>query len=63
MGSLFIYSLFMKKELTSKTKLNRAAAKSKKLTPFIKSLSGIIKLSTDYNHQKEYVNFLADKYQ
>jgi dsDNA-specific endonuclease/ATPase MutS2 len=33
-----------------------------KITPLVKSLSGIIKLPKDYNHKKGYSNYLTNKY-
>lgn len=36
---------------------------SEKITPLVKSLSGIIDLPADYNHKKNgYADFLIDKY-
>jgi hypothetical protein len=32
------------------------------ITPLVKSLSGIIDLSSDFDHQKGYTDFLTDKY-
>ena len=36
--------------------------KKEKITPLVRSLSGIIDLSKDYNHKKSYGDFLIDKY-
>jgi dsDNA-specific endonuclease/ATPase MutS2 len=33
-----------------------------KITPLVKSLSGIIKLPNDYDHQKDYSDYLTNKY-
>lgn len=33
-----------------------------KITPLVKSLSGIIDLPRGYDHKKEYGDFLANKY-
>jgi hypothetical protein len=33
------------------------------ISPLVKSLSGIIKLSKDFNHKKNYADYLAGKYQ
>lgn len=33
-----------------------------KITPLVKSLSGIIKLPKDYNHKKGYSDYLTNKY-
>lgn len=33
-----------------------------KITPLVKSLSGIINLPRDYNHKKDYADFLTGKY-
>lgn len=35
---------------------------SKKITPLVKSLSGIIDLPKDYNSKKDYTDFLINKY-
>ena len=35
---------------------------SKKITPLVKSLSGIIDLPKDYNHKKDYADYLINKY-
>jgi len=32
------------------------------ISPLVKSLSGIIKLSKDFNHKKEYSDYLSEKY-
>lgn len=32
------------------------------ITPLVKSLSGIIELPNDYNHKKDYSDYLTDKY-
>ena len=36
--------------------------KEEKITPLVKSLSGIINLSKDYDHKKDYSDFLLNKY-
>lgn len=36
--------------------------KEEKITPLVKSLSGIITLPEDFNHKKEYFDFLTNKY-
>lgn len=36
--------------------------KEEKITPLVKSLSGIIKLPKDYDHRKDYSDFLVNKY-
>jgi len=33
-----------------------------KITPLVKSLSGIIKLPNDYDHKKDYSDYLINKY-
>ncbi len=33
-----------------------------KITPLVKSLSGILELPKNYNHKKEYAGYLTDKY-
>jgi len=32
------------------------------ITPLVKSLSGVISLSKNYNDKKEYTNYLTNKY-
>jgi hypothetical protein len=34
----------------------------KKITPLVKSLSGIINLQMDYDHKKDYTDYLINKY-
>lgn len=34
----------------------------KKITPLVKSLSGIIDLPASYNHKKDYTDYLMRKY-
>jgi len=36
--------------------------KEETITPLVKSLSGIIKLPSNFNVKKEYTNFISDKY-
>jgi hypothetical protein len=36
--------------------------KEEKITPLVKSLSGIVNLPKDFNHKKGYSDFLIDKY-
>jgi hypothetical protein len=33
-----------------------------KITPLVRSLSGIIDLPDDYDHKKDYADYLAKKY-
>ena len=33
-----------------------------KITPLVRSLSGIIDLPNDYDHKKDYTDYLAKKY-
>lgn len=33
-----------------------------KITPLVKSLSGIIDLPEDYDHKEDYTEYLTDKY-
>ncbi|MDP2385568.1 MAG: hypothetical protein Q8M29_04300 [Bacteroidota bacterium] len=51
--------LKLDKDITKKTK---AYNKSKEITPLVKSLSDIVELPKDYNHKKEYTNYLINKY-
>jgi hypothetical protein len=32
------------------------------ITPFVESLSGVIKLPSDFDYKKEYGDYLAEKY-
>jgi hypothetical protein len=32
------------------------------ITPLVKSLSGVIKLDTDFNHKESYTDYLIEKY-
>ena len=36
--------------------------KEEKITPLVKSLSGIIDLPTDFDYQKGYIDYLTNKY-
>jgi hypothetical protein len=45
--------------------LYRASSQEKEepvISPLVKSLSGIIKLSKDFSHKKGYSDFLSEKY-
>jgi hypothetical protein len=33
-----------------------------KITPLVKSLSGVVKLPTDYDYRKDYTDYLEKKY-
>jgi hypothetical protein len=37
-------------------------SKKIKITPLVKSLSGVIKLPVDYDYKKDYVDYLTKKY-
>ena len=37
-------------------------SKDIEITPLVKSLSGVIKLSSDYDFKKDYSDYLSDKY-
>ena len=37
-------------------------SENEKITPLVKSLSGIIDLPENYDHKKEYADHLANKY-
>jgi len=43
-------------------KITSDDVKKEKITPLVKSLSGILDLSTDYNHKKDYTDYLINKY-
>lgn len=34
----------------------------RKITPLVKSLSGVIDLPKDFNHKKDYTDYLINKY-
>jgi dsDNA-specific endonuclease/ATPase MutS2 len=36
--------------------------RKEKITPLVKSLSGIVKLPKEYDHKKDYSDYLTDKY-
>jgi deoxyxylulose-5-phosphate synthase len=37
-------------------------SKKIKITPFVKSLSGVVKLQADYDYKKDYTDYLTKKY-
>jgi dsDNA-specific endonuclease/ATPase MutS2 len=43
-------------------KITAERGASKKITPLVKSLSGIIDLPKEYDHKKDYADYLTDKY-
>jgi len=43
-------------------KVTTDASINDKITPLVKSLSGIIKLPQNFDHKKEYADFLIKKY-
>ena len=43
-------------------KITNDNEEKEKITPLVKSLSGIIDLPKDFNHKKEYSDFLVNKY-
>ncbi len=43
-------------------KLTDDKKSNKTITPVVKSLSGIISLPKDYNHKKDYTDYLINKY-
>jgi len=48
--------------LDSLTK-EKSNEKDPEITPFIKSLSGVIDLPSDFDYKKEYRDYLTEKYQ
>jgi hypothetical protein len=46
----------------SKNKLDKQKTEKIKITPIIKSLSGVIKLPKDYDYKKDYAEYLLKKY-
>jgi hypothetical protein len=43
-------------------KLTESKEEKEKITPLVKSLSGIIDLPQDFDHKKDYSDFLVKKY-
>ena len=43
-------------------KITSMSKEDQKITPLVKSLSGIIDLPADFDHKKEYAEFLTGKY-
>ena len=43
-------------------KLTNEKKSKNTITPLVKSLSGIINLPKDYNHKKDYADYLTNKY-
>lgn len=43
-------------------KLTSEKKSKKKITPLVKSLSGVISLPKTYNDKKDYTNYLINKY-
>ena len=43
-------------------KLTTDKKNNKAITPLVKSLSGVISLSKDYNDKKDYTDYLTNKY-
>jgi hypothetical protein len=43
-------------------KLTTDKKNSKKITPLVKSLSGVINLPKDYDDKKDYTDYLTNKY-
>jgi len=42
--------------------LTKKDKKKPKISPLVKSLSGVIKLPEDYDYKKDYAEYLAKKY-
>ncbi len=43
-------------------KITSDDTKKEQITPLVKSLSGILDLPTDYDHKREYADYLINKY-
>lgn len=43
-------------------KLTEDKKNKRKITPLVKSLSGVIDLPLDYNHKNDYADYLINKY-
>lgn len=55
--SVLVEYYLQKLTLGAKDKKSR-----RKITPLVKSLSGIINLPADYDHKKDYSDYLVNKY-
>ena len=61
---------YAKKQRTSLSRLienylltiTHEAGAEEKITPLVRSLSGIIDLPTDFDHKKQYADYLTNKY-
>jgi hypothetical protein len=42
--------------------ITKADSRDIKITPLVKSLSGVISLPDDYDYRKDYADYLAKKY-
>jgi macrodomain Ter protein organizer (MatP/YcbG family) len=42
--------------------LTKKADETEKISPLVKSLSGIVDIPKNYNHKEEYSDFLLNKY-
>jgi macrodomain Ter protein organizer (MatP/YcbG family) len=42
--------------------LTKKADETEKISPLVKSLSGIVDIPKNYNHKEEYSDFLMNKY-
>jgi dsDNA-specific endonuclease/ATPase MutS2 len=43
-------------------KITEEKKDKRKITPLVKSLSGVIDLPSDYNHKSDYADYLINKY-
>lgn len=43
-------------------KITEQGVPGEKITPLVRSLSGVLNLPEDYDHKKDYTNYLLNKY-
>ncbi len=56
-------SKMVEQYLDSVVSTNEITGKQIELTPLVKELSGVIKVSTDFDYKKDYSDYLENKYQ
>ena len=56
-------SKMVEQYLDSIVSTNEITGKQIELTPLVKELSGVIKVSTDFDYKKDYSDYLEKKYQ
>ncbi|MCS2892287.1 DUF6364 family protein [Parabacteroides faecis] len=56
-------SKIVEQYLSSIVAKSDVSPKEIELTPLVKELSGVIKIPTDYDYKKDYIDYLEKKYQ